>query len=146
MNIAPTPDALSQPFWDAVHAGRLVLQRCTACRTTVHPPQLLCPHCRTATLAWQDAPDGATVFACTVVHHAAHPAVREALPYVIVLATLEAGARMVLGLADPSADPSADAVRPGMRGRVVMRTSAQGITLPQFQPFSSTDPGDTHAE
>ena len=32
--VIPVPDALSQPFWDAVNEKRLVLQHCTACASS----------------------------------------------------------------------------------------------------------------
>ncbi|WP_326533643.1 Zn-ribbon domain-containing OB-fold protein [Pseudorhodoferax sp.] len=129
MNIAPQADATSQPFWDAVRAGQFALQHCAACAQAIHPPGLRCPACRSAELAWRPVETGATVYACTVVRHAALDAVKSALPYAIVLVTLDAGPRMVLNVIDRAPDD----VRVGDRGQVVIHRNAHGIVLPQFQ-------------
>ena len=43
----PTPrvtqDAL--PYWAAVKEGRLLFQRCPACRGAIFPPRSICPWC-----------------------------------------------------------------------------------------------------
>ena len=46
--VIPVPDALSQPFWDAVNEKRLVLQHCTACSKLQYPPQQTCQVCGSA--------------------------------------------------------------------------------------------------
>lgn len=129
MNIAPQADATSQPFWDAVLAGQFKLQRCGSCDHAIHPPALRCPTCRTAALSWQPDDGQGTVYACTVVRHAALEAVRGALPYAIVLVTLDAGPRMVLNVINRAPDD----IRVGDRGRVVLHRNAHGLVLPQFQ-------------
>src|SRR5262249_59031816 len=46
--LIPVPDALSQPFWDAVNERRLVLQHCSACDRLQYPPQPACHVCGSA--------------------------------------------------------------------------------------------------
>ena len=53
--VIPVPDALSQPFWDAVNEKRLVLQNCTACGKLQYPPQQTCHVCGSAEkLGWKE--------------------------------------------------------------------------------------------
>lgn len=129
MNIAPQPDALTQPFWDAVNAGYLVLQHCAHCQTFVHPPLQLCPVCRNGGLEWRSPDALGTVYSQTTVHHAALDVVKSEVPYSLLLVELDAGPRMVLN----AINKMPDEIRIGMRGRVVIHTNEHGITLPQFE-------------
>lgn len=44
----PLPEltAENEAFWRGGAEGVLYIQRCMACRTYVHPPSPVCPHCR----------------------------------------------------------------------------------------------------
>ena len=59
--VIPVPDALSQPFWDAVNEKRLVLQHCTACSKLQYPPQQTCQVCGSAGLEWKGVSGQATL-------------------------------------------------------------------------------------
>jgi uncharacterized OB-fold protein len=48
------PDALTQPFWDAANAERLVIQNCRACNRLQHPPGPRCTQCGSGELAWKE--------------------------------------------------------------------------------------------
>lgn len=53
--VIPVPDALSQPFWDAVNEQRLVLQNCAACDMLQYPPRQTCATCGSAeNLEWKE--------------------------------------------------------------------------------------------
>jgi uncharacterized OB-fold protein len=73
------------PFWQHVRAGRLHFQRCQDCSTYAHPPTLHCPQCGSPRRGWLPAPSLGVLFSFTVVHRAAHPSVRDDLPYNVVL-------------------------------------------------------------
>src|SRR5258708_4223018 len=89
----PVPDADTAPFWDAVAAGRLEVQRCQSCRRHVFYPRSLCPHCGGVNLKWVTVSGRGTVYSFTVVHRA--PAEFQAdAPYVVALVELEEGVRM----------------------------------------------------
>jgi uncharacterized OB-fold protein len=69
--------------------GTLAIQRCASCSTMQHPPEEICHACGamsfdTAVLA----PKG-TVHSYTVVHYAANRALADAVPYTVVLVSLD---------------------------------------------------------
>ena len=74
---SPTPDSLTQPFWEAADSGRLVIQRCSQCRRYFHPPRALCPGCLTDDLAFEAVSGRDTVYSYTVTHAARHVAFAE---------------------------------------------------------------------
>jgi len=50
----PVPTDETKPFWNALSEGRISLQFCPECATTIHPPLPVCPHCLSAALEWHD--------------------------------------------------------------------------------------------
>ena len=71
-------------------SGAIVVQRCASCATLQHPPEEVCAAC--GAMAFDHvplAPTG-TVHSFTVVHYAANPALADAVPYTVVLVSLDA--------------------------------------------------------
>ena len=63
------PDELTQPFWDAANAGRLVIQNCTACNRLQHPPAPTCEQCGARdTLAWKEMSGRGKIYNYVVVY------------------------------------------------------------------------------
>jgi uncharacterized OB-fold protein len=89
---------LSAGFWEGVRAGRLVIQRCTACRTLRHYPQPMCPVCRALGFDWAPVSGRGTIYSFTVAHRAFHPAWQAHVPYAIATIELDEGVRMVCDL------------------------------------------------
>jgi len=73
------------PFWEHVRAGRLHFQCCDDCSAYTHPPALHCRRCGSPRRGWRPAPRQGVLFSFTVVHRAAHPSVRDDMPYNVVL-------------------------------------------------------------
>jgi hypothetical protein len=130
MLIIPKPDPLTQPYWDGARMGELRIQKCRECGNAWHPPLHRCPRCHSAAIDWVAASGKATLYSYTVVHHAAHVAVADRVPYVVGLATLAEGPRVVCNVIDCE---RAD-VRVGMPLAVTFQEIAPGIWLPQFKP------------
>jgi hypothetical protein len=95
----PDPEPLVRPFWDAVAAGRLDLQRCAACGRHVFYPRAICSHCGQGPLEWVTASGLGTVHAYTVAHRAPEPFSSE-VPFVVALVDLDEGVRMMTRLVD----------------------------------------------
>lgn len=133
MRILPQPDALTAPYWEGARLGELRLQHCTRCGHAWHPPLPLCPACHSMRIEWRACSGRGVLYSFTVAHHAVHPAVVEAVPYLVALVDLDEGPRIVSGL--PGV-PFGDA-RIGMRLRVRFDDAGDGLRLPQFEP----DPG-----
>ncbi len=102
---APDTTAESQPYWDGLREHRLMLQRCTRCLTPRHYPRPMCASCHSLDAEWFEAAGVGTVHSWTVSHHAFHPGFKDATPYTLVTADLDAGVRMVAPLAMPPDQP-----------------------------------------
>lgn len=72
-------------FWGYCAQVELRFQRCADCGVFRHPPSPMCPVCVSSQSRWDLAPDDAELFSYTVVHHAPHPALKEAVPYNVAI-------------------------------------------------------------
>ncbi|GAA1826228.1 Zn-ribbon domain-containing OB-fold protein [Planosporangium flavigriseum] len=115
------PDAETRPFWAAIAAGELHLQRCDTCGTAVFYPRAVCPHCFTGTLSWFRAAGTGTVHAYTVVHRAFGEFAAQ-VPFTVALVDLDEGVRMLTRIV--GARP--DEVRIGARVRLEITRLGDG--------------------
>lgn len=95
MKINPEITPLTEPFWDGLEQGRILLQHCPADQLVWHPPEPVCPHCQTADVEWVEASGRATLYSYTWVTHPTHGAFTESVPYLVAQVELEEGPRMV---------------------------------------------------
>lgn len=129
----PTPNYISQPFWDAAKEHRLMFQRCRLCGTDVFYPRDICPgpDCfGVGTLEWVESSGKGSVYAFTITHQPAHPAFADDVPYVLAIIELAEGWRMnsnVINIAP-------EKVWVGMPVEVVWDDVTPEFTLPKFQP------------
>jgi uncharacterized OB-fold protein len=125
-----TPDAVTQPFWDACRRRELRLQRCADCGRFRQPPQPGCVHCGSPRSDWPLLPGTGSVFSWTVVHHAATPALTPDVPYVVVVVEPDGapGARLISNLLDPPAE-----IPIGLRVAVVWDEGGPDLVLPRFR-------------
>ena len=128
---SPAADALTRPFFDHCRDHRLTVQRCAACGAFRHPPRAICPVCHATEAAWHEVSGRGSVFTFTVVHQALHPALRDQVPYVVVVVSLE-GAEGVL-LASNLVDSTPGAVAVGAPVEVVWEDMSPELTLPRFR-------------
>lgn len=78
------------PFNEAwFTSGTLAVQRCTACATLQHPPEEICHACGAMTFDHVALAPRGTVYSYTVVHYPANPALADAVPYTVVLVSLD---------------------------------------------------------
>lgn len=124
---ATTPD--NQWWFDAIAAGRLVVQQCSDCGAAQHPPAPMCPRCHS--LAWQELSTATTgtVHSFVVVHYPQVPGFDYPLGIVLVdvdtPGDLVRPVRMVMNTTDP--DTSALSV--GATVDIEIR-EAGGVHLP----------------
>lgn len=134
----PVPTMDDAAFWDHCAERQLLFQSCGACQKTRHPPTPICSRCGSTQLDWVKAPDHATVFTFTVVHHPSHPAVIGHLPYVVAVVDFPqlAQVRLVTNVTD--VDPAQ--MRVGLPVRLwwdrLADADAAGrpMYLPRFRP------------
>lgn len=66
-----------------------MIQCCKACGADQHPPEELCVRCGSTDLAYRASAGTGTIFSFTIVDYPVHPLLKDAIPYVIVLITLD---------------------------------------------------------
>ncbi len=126
--LAPTTTPDTKFFWDALDAGKLVIQRCAGCGRLRHPPRPMCPQCNA--LAWDtvEACGRGIVYSFVLPRHPPWPWFDGT--YVVALIELEEGTRIVSNVV--GIDP--EAVTIGMPVECVVERFDNGVSLPQFRP------------
>ncbi|WP_241740951.1 bifunctional MaoC family dehydratase N-terminal/OB-fold nucleic acid binding domain-containing protein [Streptomyces sp. L2] len=114
-------------FWDGVAAGRLLIQRCTACGTLRHPWLPGCNACGGPDWDTVEASGEGTVYSYVVMHHPPFPAFDP--PYAVGLIELAEGVRMVSNVVGVPYDK----VRVGMPVRLQFRSYDDELVLPVFR-------------
>ena len=97
----PPPSPASAPFWDATRRRELTVQRCESCARLVWYPRFVCPHCGGSSLEWEKLSGDGVVYAVSVHHRAALPALADKVPYSVVLVDLDEGVRMMSNVFGP---------------------------------------------
>ena len=95
---APQADEDSQFYWDGLRDGRLLVQRCTECRSHRFPPMPACPSCAAPGGEIVELEPRGTIYSWIVVHRAFTPAFRDDVPYVVAVIDLPEGCRLVTRL------------------------------------------------
>jgi acetyl-CoA acetyltransferase/uncharacterized OB-fold protein len=133
----PQPTISSQPFWTSGADGRLRIAQCAACRRHHHPPQPICPQCRSLDVGMAPVSGRATVAGFTLNHQQWLPAFPP--PYVVAVVTLDEDPSVRLTTNIVGCDPADVAI--GMRVRVTFE-SHEELWIPLFEPDpSAAEPG-----
>jgi len=132
----PVADADSAPFWDGCRARELRAQRCAACGRWRWPPAAFCPQCRTRGGTWTPVRGTGAVSSFVVVHRATHPAFAGAVPYAVVLVSLDEAPDDLLLLSN-LIECEPERVRVGMRVAVAFDVTVEDLPLPLFRPESA---------
>jgi uncharacterized OB-fold protein len=127
----PQPNPDDQAYWDFCARRELRIQRCVKCSQFRHPPMPCCGRCGSRETEWAAVPCTGSVFSYTIVRHAAHPALKCAVPYNVAVIHLDdAGdVRLVSNVMD--AEPEQMAV--GLRVALAWDDNAEGQPLPRFR-------------
>ena len=114
-------------FWDGARAGKLLIQRCSACQTLRHPPGPVCPSCHSFEWDALQASGRGKVYSFVVMHYPEVPPFEH--PNLIVLVELEEGTRLISQMVGiPPGD-----VRIGQAVQVEFNTFDGDLVLPQFR-------------
>ncbi|MFN8634954.1 MAG: Zn-ribbon domain-containing OB-fold protein [Chloroflexota bacterium] len=128
----PTPDPVTQPFWDSLKAHAIQLQKCGGCSTYVYYPRSVCPGCGSDDLSWTAVSGRGTVHAFAIPHRHPNRVFTADGPYVVALVELAEGAKIMSNLVD--VDPTPDAIKVGMAVEIVYDDVTAEVTLPKFRP------------
>jgi len=69
--------------------GSIAVQQCDDCQTLQHPPDELCCGCRGANLSFRECSGEGHIESLAIVHQAVHPGLKDALPYAVVVVSLD---------------------------------------------------------
>jgi uncharacterized OB-fold protein len=135
--MSPLPEGWTLPAitpfnHDWFTTGEIAIQECEACSTLQHPPEEICHACGSMAFATNVLPGTGTVHSFTVVHHSVAAALDDAVPYTVVLVSLDAAPhlRVVGNLVGDAED-----VEIGMPVTAVWqeRIAEEKLLLPQWQ-------------
>jgi hypothetical protein len=82
----PGTDALTQRFFTA---GRLVFQQCARCGFVQHPPTDVCGECQSFAFGERTSAGLGRIESFTIAHYAVHPALKDRVPYGVVLVSID---------------------------------------------------------
>ena len=99
----PTPE--TQPFWDKCRERELWLPKCVDTGKLFFPPRMFSPFTGGA-VSWEKASGRATLASFVIVHRPS-PGYEQDAPYIIALADLAEGVRMMTNLPGAPVDPKA---------------------------------------
>lgn len=100
----PVPTLETEPYWDGLKAGRLLIPACEDCGKHHFYPRPLCPFCGSERLQWTPVSGQGTVYSHTTVHRAPSPAFADEVPYVVAIVALAEGPHMMSRLVDVAPD------------------------------------------
>jgi len=128
----PVPDELSEPYWDGLKTGKLLVQRCSRCQHYQFPPKPACRACGSADLPFTEVSGRGKIFSFTeTVSGARHPYFQSISPYLVGMVQLDEHE----GLIFPSNFPGAryEDLAIGEPVQVQFQEFAQGTVIPQFR-------------
>ena len=126
----PVPDELTEPFWEAAKAKRLVIQRCQDCGRYQHPPAHGCPQCDSLNLAFDEVSGRGTVYTSIVIYDTRITSLGPVVPFVVGFVDLieQPGLRLTCNFTGVD---SAD-IRIGRAATVTFLELDNGMVLPDF--------------
>jgi uncharacterized protein len=105
-------DGLDKEFWDATRRHELLVQKCNRCGAFQWGPEWICHKCHSFEMGWQRVSGRGSIHSWTRSWNPVHPALREAVPYIVVVVQLaDADNIRMVGnlLGDQKQNPSIDA-------------------------------------
>lgn len=102
------PFDLDAPFWRAAADNRLVIQRCSDCRTWRWGPEWVCHVCHSLKFAYEEVRAEGRLYSWSRAWHAPLPALNAATPYLVGIVELHhAGNVRIVGnlLDNPETSP-----------------------------------------
>ena len=130
----PSPNPLTEPYWQAAQQRLLKLPRCEACANFHFYPRAVCPYCGSGALGWQDVSGKGEVYSYTVVHRAPSKGFAEQVPYVVAVVALAEGPHLMTRLTQVAPE----AVRIGLKVVVDFEQQDEETTLPVFRPADTS--------
>ena len=125
----PETQPWSERFWAGTREGRLLIQTCKDCKSTIFYPRKRCPECWSGNLDWLQASGKAKVFTFSTAYAMVEPKFMDELPYTLAYVDLEEGVRMMTRIVGCAPED----VHFDMEVEVTFHERA-GFSLPYFTP------------
>jgi hypothetical protein len=122
----PTPE--TRTFWDKARERELWLPKCVDTGQVFFPPRAFSPFTGGA-VSWEKASGKATLASFIIVHRPS-PGYEEEVPYIVALAELAEGPRMMTNLPGAPADPTTLTIGAPL---TVTFEERGDMTIPQFR-------------
>lgn len=84
-------DRWTEPFWAAASRRELVVAACNSCGHVRMPPGPYCPVCLEQGIEWKPVSGRGVIFSFTVVRRPIIPEMKDYVPYVPAVVTLDGG-------------------------------------------------------
>lgn len=96
----------TQPFWEGLEDGTVLIHACNACEKRFFPPTPLCPHCHGTDVKWVETAGRGKLFSFTRTH-----ATAAGFPDELVVGTvaLTEGPKLLAPIDEPYSDLEIDA-------------------------------------
>jgi uncharacterized protein len=109
----PRVSEFTRRFWNALAEGQFITTQCRSCDKFSFPPKLICPHCWSADVVWNELRGSGRLYSWTRIHAAPAVFAVEA-PYAVGIVDLDQGVRLACRLV------THERARPVVGGRVEM--------------------------
>jgi uncharacterized OB-fold protein len=127
----PEPTETTQPFWDGLRQGKLVIQYSPSADQWVFYPRVLAPGTLADDLEWREITGAGQVYTYSIGRRPTAPPWGDRVPQIIAVVAVDEGAHIPTELVDVEPDD----VTVGMRVRPVFERAADGTTvLLKFRP------------
>lgn len=120
-------DEESKPYWDGLKKGKLLIQYCEDCCTSIFYPRSICPKCFSEKISWKEASGTGKIYSFTVVHQA-FGSFKNETPFVVGIVELDEGVRMMTRILGEREELAID-----KRVSVVFTEIEDELVLPYFQ-------------
>ena len=128
----PPLDEINRPWFEALRAGELRVQRCAACGRLRHTPRPMCPICNETAHTWAPMSGRGRIWSFVVAHAPVLPVFASRVPMPIALVELEEDPRIrVVGDLIPGTDPTTVAI--GAPVEAVFETVTDEIGLARWK-------------
>ena len=98
---------INRPWFEALRAGELRVQRCTGCARLRHTPRPMCPWCNETAHSWERMSGRGRIWSFVVAHAPVLPVFAPRVPMPVALVELEEDPRIrVVGDLVPGTQPA----------------------------------------
>lgn len=81
--------SLDAPFWEGTRAEKLLIQRCRSCREFQWGPEVVCHHCHSFEVGFEEVAPRGSIYSWERVWHPPHPLLASSVPFVIAIIALD---------------------------------------------------------